>query len=131
MGEYARKPLPAHSKPLPPMNQQHGQHQYGQNQVNLQQKQQRPQQIHQDQSAQPHKRVFAKSKPDIKTERGRPIGSLFKGTDLLKVDFTLPDNADRETLRELREQINNLYDADVTALEEFYDDQLRRIDERL
>merc|ERR1719203_1772548 len=101
------------------MNQQLGQ-QYGQHQVNQQQK--------------PQKRVFSKSKPEPQiptTQRGRPAGSLFKGTDLLKEDFTLPDNADRKTLQELREQINNLYDAEVTALEEFYDDQLRRIDDRL
>merc|ERR550525_1565605 len=101
-----------------------------------QQIQQKPQQIQQS-ATQPHKRVFTKSKPEpqivqtAQTQRGRPIGSLFKGTDLLKVDFTLPDNADRKTLQELREQINNLYDADVTALEEFYDDQLRRIDDQL
>ena len=62
---------------------------------------------------------------------GRKIGSLFKGTDLLKVDFEIPTNADRKTLQDIQEKINNLYDADVTALEEFYDEQLSRIKEQL
>ena len=65
------------------------------------------------------------------TSNGRKIGSLFKGTDLLKVDFEIPSKADRKTLEDIKSKINDLYDADVTALEEFYDEQLSRINEQL
>eukprot|EP00484_Ammonia_sp_Unknown_P017140 CAMPEP_0197027836 /NCGR_PEP_ID=MMETSP1384-20130603/7703_1 /TAXON_ID=29189 /ORGANISM="Ammonia sp." /LENGTH=672 /DNA_ID=CAMNT_0042456751 /DNA_START=99 /DNA_END=2117 /DNA_ORIENTATION=+ len=63
--------------------------------------------------------------------KGRPIESIFKGTDLLKLNFAVPPNATKADIQALRDKVNNLYDSDVVALETFYDDQLRRIDEKL
>ena len=61
----------------------------------------------------------------------QPVGSLFKDNDLLKVDFAIPSNASKEELSALRDKVNNLYDNDVVALETFYDNQLRILDEKM
>jgi len=139
IANYSQKPLPSHSKPLPPMstnNRTHSVPHHPQQSIPSAQSaySQRKVPVHTVNTVKPQnpqKQQVAPSKASKPTPNGRPIGSLFKGTDLLKVDFAIPLNADRKTLQNLREKINNLYDADVTALEEFYDDQLRRIDEQL
>eukprot|EP01084_Bolivina_argentea_P297582 512694_1 len=65
------------------------------------------------------------------TTQGRPVESLFKHNDLLKLNFQIPKNATKEVIQKLRDKVNNLYDEDVVALETFYDDQLRILDEQL
>merc|ERR1712228_775268 len=54
--------------------------------------------------------------------RGRAIQSLFKDNNLLKLNFAIPKNVTREELQSLKAKVNDLYDADVVALETFYDD---------
>eukprot|EP01083_Nonionella_stella_P039699 107975_1 len=61
----------------------------------------------------------------------RPVESLFKHNDLFKLDFEIPKNGTKEVIQKLRDDVNNLYDEDIVALETFYDDQLRILDERL
>ena len=59
------------------------------------------------------------------------VGSLFKDNDLLKVDFAIPVHASKQEIQALRGAVNNLYDEDDGALEDFYDTQLRILDEKL
>lgn len=50
---------------------------------------------------------------------------------MLKVDFAVPSNASKSEIQALRDKVNTLYDHDVVALETFYDNQLRILDEKL
>mmetsp|Transcript_53738 Transcript_53738/g.89131 ORF Transcript_53738/g.89131 Transcript_53738/m.89131 type:complete len:197 (-) Transcript_53738:9-599(-) len=63
----------------------------------------------------------------------RPVQSLFDGEHqkLLTLPFDVPDSADKSELQQMHTQMRSLLDADVTALESFYDDQLKLLDDLL
>ena len=62
--------------------------------------------------------------------KGRPIQSLFSDQykDLLSIDFQLPSNASQSELQKLKDQVIHLCDLDVTELEEFYHNQMEKVD---
>mmetsp|Transcript_1616 Transcript_1616/g.2612 ORF Transcript_1616/g.2612 Transcript_1616/m.2612 type:complete len:261 (-) Transcript_1616:2795-3577(-) len=65
--------------------------------------------------------------------KAREVASLFSKQyeSLLKEDFEVPASSTKDDLQEIRSKVNSLYDTDVVALESFYDDQLRILDEML
>eukprot|EP00483_Globobulimina_turgida_P005490 UN05500 len=64
---------------------------------------------------------------------GRSAESLFfnQYKNMLNTNFEIPSNGTKSQYQEIRNEINNLYDNDVVALETFYDEQLKILDEML
>merc|ERR1719356_307947 len=64
---------------------------------------------------------------------GHPIESLFtkQHKNMLSIPFDVPSTATKQEVQKAREQVNDLYDADGVALENWYDEQLRIIDEMI
>ena len=71
------------------------------------------------------------SKPSSSSSNGRTVQSLFRDNDLLNINFSIPQNASKSEIEEIRKKVHNLYDADVVALEQFYDEQLALLERRI
>eukprot|EP01084_Bolivina_argentea_P263383 445780_1 len=115
---FSKKPLPPlKSKPLPPTNR-----------YNIINKGNRKYTGKNTQS-----QVIKSKTNGMNKVKGRPIQSLFSNEykDLLHENFKTPDNEIKSEWKQMRDKVNILYDDDVVALETFYDEQLRILDNML